>query len=134
MKSTNEKGYSRGVGVFILEDGQLLLTYRIKGDQIGVWEVVAGHTEENESPEETAVRETREETGLVIRVTKRLGVNIDDTHRFEADMFLAEIVSGVAENLDERNHSALEWFNIDNLPSPLGSTTIKGIGIIKQQS
>ena len=122
--------YSRGVGVFIIQDDKLLLTFRIKGDQIGVWEVVAGHIESDEKPEDTAIRETKEETGIDIRITRHMGKNIDDTHRFVADIFLAEVVFGDIQNLDPRNHSELEWFDLSALPSPLGSTTIKGLELL----
>ena len=121
------KDYSRGVGVMIIQDSKLLLTYRFKGEQLGVWEVVAGHREAGETPEETAIREAKEETGLEIRILSTLGKNIDDTFKFEADILLAEVVSGQSQNLDTRNHSKLEWFDLSDLPSPLGSTTVKGL-------
>lgn len=44
-------------------DGQLLLQRRLDD---GTWCLPGGYTEANESPAETAVRETREETGLVV--------------------------------------------------------------------
>ena len=122
--------YSRGVGVFIIQDDKFLLTFRIKGEQLGVWEIVAGHIEGDEKPEETAVREAKEETGIDIRIIRYLGKNIDDTYRFEADIFLAEVVAGTIQNLDPRNHSELKWFELSALPSPLGSTTIKGLELI----
>lgn len=131
MKLVNEKGYSIGVGVFIVRDGQLFLTHRTKGAQTGFWEVVAGHVEEGESPEETAVREAKEETGADVKIVKKLGVNIDDTHKFEGDMFLAEIVSGEPTNLDERHHSEMKWFPLNGMPEPLGSTTKKGVAILR---
>ena len=127
------EGYSRGVGVMIVQNNKLLLTYRIKGDQLGVWEVVAGHIESYEKPEDTAIRETKEETGIDIRITRHIGKNIDDTHRFEADIFLAEVVSGEIQNLDPRNHSELKWFELTDLPCPLGSTTIKGLELLEKK-
>ncbi len=50
---------------------------------------------------------------------------------FQANLVTAEIVSGTAKNIDIYNHSALEWFSIDKLPSPLGESTLKGLKILK---
>ncbi len=64
MHPIHKDGYSRGVGVFIVQDRRLLLTFRSKGEQPGVWEVVAGQVKEGESVEATAIREALEETGI----------------------------------------------------------------------
>lgn len=79
------------------------------------------------------MREAKEETGLAIKIIEKIGVNVDHAHRFEGDMLLAEVVSGEAKNLDERHHSRLEWFSLDDLPQPLGSTTVKGLQILSQK-
>jgi 8-oxo-dGTP pyrophosphatase MutT (NUDIX family) len=46
-------------------NGKVLLLKHLK---LGVWLQPGGHTEENETPQYTAVRETLEETGLKIRI------------------------------------------------------------------
>lgn len=121
--------YSLGAAVFIIRDDAILLAHRIKGAQLGVWEVPAGHIEGDETPAETAARELFEETGLVARTLRPMGVFQNDRFSYKATMFLAE-AEGEPENLDERNHSALEWHQLDNLPSNLGATTKHGLTIL----
>jgi hypothetical protein len=76
------------------------------------------------------MQEAEEEAGLKIKVTKKIGTNIDNEHEFKAEMYLAEALSGQAKNLDFTHHSNVEWFRLSDLPSPLGSTTRKGLQIL----
>lgn len=55
-----------GVGVFVFKDGKFLMGQRRGAHGAGSWSVPGGHLAFNESPEETAIREVREETGLEI--------------------------------------------------------------------
>jgi len=123
--------YSEGVAVFIIKDNKILLTKRIKGGFIGFWEVPAGHIKNNESIEDTAIREVKEKTNLVVNSIKVFGINVNEEYKFQANLITAEIVSGTAKNIDTYNHSALEWFSINKLPSPLGESTLKGLKILK---
>lgn len=121
--------YSLGSAVFIICDGAILLTHRIKGAQIGVWEVPAGHIEGDETPQDTAGRELLEETGLIAVSYRPMGEYVNDQYRYKATMFLVE-AEGEPENLDLRNHSALEWHKINKLPANLGATTRNGLGVL----
>ncbi len=58
-----------GVGAMLIEHGRLLLVRRAMEPEKGKWSLPAGYLDPGESPAETAVRETREETGLAVRVT-----------------------------------------------------------------
>ena len=49
----------------IFENGKVLL---IRHRKLGIWLYPGGHASEGENPQETAVRETREETGLDVQV------------------------------------------------------------------
>ena len=53
------------------EKGHILLQQRADD---GTWCLPGGYTEPNETPQETAVRETREETGLRVEVDTLVGV------------------------------------------------------------
>lgn len=52
-------------------DGQILLQRRSDDD---TWCLPGGYTDANESPEETAIRETREETGLLVEPIELVSV------------------------------------------------------------
>lgn len=126
-----KKDYSQGVAVFIIKENKILLTKRIKGGFTGFWEVPAGHIKNNESIEDTAIREVKEETSLVVNSIKVFGINVNEEYKFQANLVTTLITSGTAKNIDTYNHSALKWFSIDKLPSPLGESTLKGLKILK---
>ncbi|WP_248903422.1 NUDIX hydrolase N-terminal domain-containing protein [Halocatena marina] len=53
------------------DDGRILLQLRADDE---TWCLPGGYTEPNESPRETAVRETREETGLTVEPVDLIGI------------------------------------------------------------
>ncbi|MDX1448818.1 MAG: NUDIX domain-containing protein, partial [Acidimicrobiia bacterium] len=57
-----------GVGVAVIEDGRVLLVRKGRGPWQDHWAVPGGRVELGEPMSQTAVREVREETGLVIRL------------------------------------------------------------------
>lgn len=91
------------------------------------WCLPKGHLESNESAEEAAVREVREETGIISRVEKHLGV-IDywftgHDHRIHKIVYhyLLTVVGGcltVAGDPDEEAEDA-QWVPLADLPSRL---------------
>lgn len=103
-----------GVAVVLLQDGKLLLTLRKAGDNVGTYELPAGHIEVGESTTETAKREVVEETGLIIDELKSLAT-FGNT-----ELFSASITGGTLTNLEPHAHESVEWYNLDALPSPLG--------------
>jgi ADP-ribose pyrophosphatase YjhB (NUDIX family) len=60
-----------GVNVAILEDGKILLTRR---EDFEVWCLPGGAVDEGESVAQAAIRETREETGLEVELTRLVGI------------------------------------------------------------
>lgn len=61
-------------GCLVEEDGRVLLVRRGVEPGIGQWGLPAGYAEAGERPEESAVRETLEETGLRVEVDDFIGV------------------------------------------------------------
>ncbi|MEO5616162.1 MAG: NUDIX hydrolase [Candidatus Eisenbacteria bacterium] len=61
-------------GVILAEAGQVLLVKRRFEPRAGTWCLPAGFMESGETPEQTAVRETEEETGLTVSLTGLFGV------------------------------------------------------------
>jgi ADP-ribose pyrophosphatase YjhB (NUDIX family) len=60
-----------GVTVAVIDSGQVLLTRR---EDFRVWCLPGGAVDSGESVAEAAVREVREETGLVVQLTRLVGI------------------------------------------------------------
>jgi 8-oxo-dGTP diphosphatase len=66
----------KGAHVLVLnEKGEILLTQR---QDLEYWVFPGGRIEEGETPEETAVREVKEETGIEIKIERLATVNVID--------------------------------------------------------
>ncbi len=63
-----------GAGVVVEKAGQVLLIKRAIPPGLGQWCLPSGFVEDDESPEEAAVRECQEETGLEVALNDLLGV------------------------------------------------------------
>jgi 8-oxo-dGTP pyrophosphatase MutT (NUDIX family) len=63
------------VAVFVVHRDHVLLHPHRK---LGLWLPPGGHIEPNELPDEAAIREVEEETGLVVELTGGYGVDVDD--------------------------------------------------------
>lgn len=60
-------------GVILVEDGAVLLVQRKFEPRIGLWTLPAGFVEYDEHVADCAVRETREETNLVVELEQLFG-------------------------------------------------------------
>ena len=103
----------------IIKDGRILLQRRTDN---GKWGLIGGLLEMNETYQEAVLRETREETGLEIRLESFLGIyhnhnmvwaNGDATHVVTA-FFTASIISG-EPRIDEESFE-LRFFGMEELP------------------
>jgi 8-oxo-dGTP diphosphatase len=101
-------------------DGRLLFVLRKYAPGAGQWCLPAGFVEAGEQPEETAVREVREETGIDVRIT-----GIYDTWATDEDprtpvvsiAYTAEVVGGRLEAGDDAAEAC--FFPPDALPHPI---------------
>ena len=113
-----------GASALIFDDRQRVLL-GLRGDN-RLWGMPAGQMELGETPAGTAVRETYEELGLQIRVTKLLGVftgsNAFHTYpdgnqvQVAGARFLAEVIGGELKPDGEETLDA-QWFALDHLPA-----------------
>lgn len=107
-------------GALVVEHDRLLLVQRAHEPRVGFWCIPAGFMEWNERPEETAVREVAEETGLVIRLTELFDVyagSDDPRTNSILILYLAEATGGNLCAADDA--LAVAWFSFDALPAPL---------------
>lgn len=106
------------------EAGQLLVQKR--GDD-GQWNLPGGIYEPSEEPAETAMREVYEETGLLVRPTRLVGVygGEDFIHSYPNGdkiafidiVFVAEIIGGDLK-ADKQESLDLQFVSPDELPEP----------------
>ena len=100
---------------------QRVLLARRKRD--GLWVIPGGGVEKEESAEEAAVREVKEETGFDVRVINELGIYLRPqwrAHGREGDkttVYLCEIIGGEFSENDEI--SEIRWFDVDALPGEM---------------
>ena len=106
-------------GALIIRDGRILFQRRTDN---GRWGLIGGLLEMNETYQQAALREIREETGLEVRLDHFLGIfhnhnmvwsNGDAAHVISA-MYTAEIVSG-EPRIDEESFE-LRFFGKDEFP------------------
>ncbi|MEK6927646.1 MAG: NUDIX hydrolase [Nanoarchaeota archaeon] len=112
-----------GVGVIIVKNNNVLLLNRKGAHGVGTWSFPGGHLEFGESEEDCARRETLEEVGVKIKNIKSVAYT-NDIFESEGKHYItlfvsAEIESGTPKICEPEKCSEMNWFSIDNLPSPL---------------
>jgi 8-oxo-dGTP diphosphatase len=112
-----------GIGVIIRKDGQILLMKRQNSHGDGTWSVPGGHLEYGETPQECAIREAREETGVLIANPTFFTITNDifeDDHKHYVTIWLECVyVSGEPVINSQREMSQIGWFPQTSLPEPL---------------
>lgn len=101
----------------VVSGGRVVLVRRSVAPYVGSWCLPSGYQEYDESPEETAVRETREETNLRIRLLGLCGVYFSDgagVKNTVVHVYLAERVGGTMRAGDDA--SDVRLFPLDGLP------------------
>ncbi len=109
-----------GVLVEIIHDGKLLLKKATRGVSAGKWNGPGGHKEEGETPEQCAIREVLEETGLKIENPFYHGVlkfhmNGGNQLAWVGHLFSVREFSGKLLKVSD-DGGALKWFPIEKLP------------------
>jgi 8-oxo-dGTP pyrophosphatase MutT (NUDIX family) len=106
--------HHRSAGGLVVEGERILLISTQDGRR---WQLPKGHIEPGESPEQAAVREVREETGVTGRVLAALpGVEYWFIERGErrvhkkVEYFLLAYISGDAADFDPGEVSGAQWF------------------------
>jgi 8-oxo-dGTP diphosphatase len=111
--------------VVLDEDRKVLLVRRSIEPFRGDWALPAGYQDLHESPEEAAVREVREETGIGVEVVRLLDLqHVPDDPRKPANVavFLCKLRQGEAAGTLHAGDDASDarWFPLDALPMHLG--------------
>jgi 8-oxo-dGTP diphosphatase len=105
----------------ILSNNLLLLIKRKNNPFKDFWALPGGFIEYNEKSEDAVIREVLEETGLVTRVKKLVGVysdpNRDPRGHTISIVYEIEIINGKIQSGDDA--SEVKFFNINNIPDRL---------------
>ncbi len=124
-----------GIGAIIIEDGRVLLVKRAHPPIQGQWSIPGGVLEVGEFVREAAIREAREETGLIVEPGDLLGVYDRILHDHEQRVqyhyvlvdFLCRAVGG--ELLAASDALEVRWFTREDLPAlHLAEDTLDVIG------
>jgi len=105
------------VNVAVIKEEKILLTKR---DDFETWILPSGGVEEVESVAQAAIRETKEETGLDVELTRLVGIysrlgNMPGVHTV---LFTARPIGGEIR-CQEGETIGVEWFAFGDIPSPL---------------
>ncbi|MHB8625037.1 MAG: NUDIX domain-containing protein [Aggregatilineales bacterium] len=107
-----------GVNVAVMRDNKVLLIQR---EDFEVWGLPGGEIESGETPAQAAVREVLEETGLVVRLTRLVGLYTKPQWTIANSVnaaFAAEIVGGELRRRTEEA-IAIGFFSKAELPQQL---------------
>ena len=121
----------------VLNDQKVLLLWHKK---LNVWLPPGGHTEQNETPQETAIRETLEETGFHVRILnprnselitdsntkempkpiaimyERVRYEIGEHEHFDM-VYLAELDGNENSSVEDHEKTELRWFGEEDIHS-----------------
>ncbi len=102
--------------IFALRAGKVLLIQRAIDPGAGKWALPAGFVDYDEAPEDAAIREVREETGLQVVIRELLAVfpKRDEGLADIAIAYRGEIIAGEAKAGDDA--AAVGFFAADQLP------------------
>lgn len=129
-----EKHFCVSVFVYNRQTRKFLLVHHKK---MGVWVQPSGHVEINESPEEAAIREVYEETGLKIKLLGErkprdcdyilplaIQKNVVQENHIHMDfVYVAYVEDGEDKlTLNENESTGIEWFSFKEIKSPSFNT------------
>ena len=92
-----------------MADGRVLMVRRRIAEGELSWQFPAGEVEPGESPEDAAVREAREETGLTVAARQRLGERVHPATGRTMVYIACDVVSGDATVGDPDELAEVAW-------------------------
>jgi len=118
----NKENIKVGVGVMVFKDEKVLMGKRKGSHGEGEYSFTGGHLEYMESFEDCVKRATFEEAGIKINNVKfqvLANVKIFKPKQYIHIGMIAEWESGEPQNLEPDKVESWDWYDLDNLPSPI---------------
>ena len=115
-------------GALVVRDGRVLLVRRVMEPKRGLWSLPAGFVDADEDPAEAAVREVREETGLVVQIDGLLHVTHERGHPNGASIVIiysGSVISGELKPGDDVD--GVDFFSLSDLPPIAFEATRKAL-------
>ncbi|MFD9464336.1 NUDIX hydrolase [Streptomyces sp. NPDC060027] len=100
----------------IVDQGRVLMARRRAAEGEISWVFPGGAIEAGESPEEAAVREVDEETGLKVEAVKALGDRVHPKSGVPMFYVAVRLVGGEARVADDEELDAITWATHSELP------------------
>ena len=122
---------ARCVAGALIRDGKVLLVKRSPHVRHypGVWDLMGGHVEGDESLEDALRREAFEELQVAIESFRPLGTIHDPVEPAEISVYVVSRWSGEPVNASPDEHIEIRWFSADELPR---SAAVDGYGHVVQ--
>jgi 8-oxo-dGTP diphosphatase len=98
----------------IYKEGRYLLVQEKKPEAYGLWNLPAGRVEEGYSIEETAIKEAKEETGMDVRLIRKIVIYQNTAQELVKHVFESEIIGGDIL-IPEDEILDVKWFTIDEI-------------------
>jgi mutator protein MutT len=109
MSETVDNQRAPIAAAIIVNDGQVLMVRRNVTEGSLSWQFPAGEVEPGESAEDAAVRETSEETGLVVRAAGQLGSRVHPNTGRTMLYVACDVLSGTPRVADEEELAEVAW-------------------------
>ncbi|MCC6973736.1 MAG: NUDIX hydrolase [Anaerolineae bacterium] len=100
------------VAVFVEDQGKILLVKRANDPEKGKWALPAGYVDRGEAPATAAIRETEEETGLIVTISHLIDVLFDSGNI--VILYGAAVQGGALCARDDAEEAC--WFTAAELP------------------
>ena len=97
MENKNLEKHFTASAIIINKGKVLLVNHR----KLGVWLYPGGHIENNETPDQTVIREVKEETGLDVEIIGKRDKSLAD---YRADVFVLHIPYAILCELIGKDH------------------------------